>query len=138
MPELANWFLCLWYHPHLLRNFPLWPLPILHLTHQSHRNDLHVPQVLSSPHLPVPLPRTLYLFPLNLLNFYLSFKTQIRHHLLQEILLNTPPTWSQIAHLHTGSVQISYHLKKYLKDEVPLHLELNARGKIHSPKNCRK
>lgn len=99
---------------------------------------LACPQVLSSPHLHVPLPKTLYLFPLNLLNFYLSFKTQIRHHLLQEILLDTPPTWSQIAHLHTSSVQISYHLKKHLKDEVPLHLELNARGKIHSPKNCRK
>lgn len=45
--------------------------------------------------------------PLNLLNFYLSFKTQIRHHLLQGVLSDT-------LHLHTG-VHISYRLKKIFK-----------------------
>lgn len=52
----------------------------------SHTGMTCMSQVLSSPHLHVPLPRTLYLLPLNLLNFYISFKTQISHHLnfLQE------------------------------------------------------
>lgn len=49
---------------------------------------LAFPRVFSSPHLHIPLPGTFHLLPLNLLPFYLSFKTQIRH-LLQEVLSDT-------------------------------------------------
>ena len=41
LPELANWFLCLWYHSVFPRNSPPQPLPLFHLTHQSHQNYLY-------------------------------------------------------------------------------------------------
>lgn len=41
LPELANWFLCLWYHSLLPWNSPPQPHPLFHLTHQSHQNYLY-------------------------------------------------------------------------------------------------